>query len=429
MFKSFETTPLAAGSIAQVYRGVWHDGSNVVVKIKRPEIDKKITDDLEILVWLAESMELHLPKARKYHPSIAAKELLRYTNKELDFSNEAQVAQLIGNIFESSDDILVPKIFLHTRNMIVMEYIDSFPLDDIEKIKAHNIDVENLVRSGLFAMLKQIFDVGYFHGDPHPGNLHVTPDGKIVFLDFGIFGQLDEKMRRYGALVLLEVTKGNMALMSHFLLQMADIEEGANIREFVRKVSDAYHTWRMSTIGEYGFGKLVFQMFTLGAQHGVRFPPDLVLYSKAMLTIEGVALALAPGLNLANESAPYFEKLKNQLFSFERLKDQVVDSIPIWFDLMERLPVGLAFGFDHLLSQSSISTVSDKHVKKTQSGFLTSKSIFGIGLLLSGSILISGNEGLGHSVPLLIGYGFISLGFILAVTAQLRPRSTNWEFE
>lgn len=196
-----------------------------------------------------------------------------------------------------------------------MEYAESFPINDVAKLATHGIDRVALVRTGIKAMLRQIFEVGLFHGDPHPGNLQMTAGGHLVFLDFGIFGSMEERPRRLGALLVLTIASGDVEAASYFLFRVARVESAAKDSEYKLLVAEKYREWRGATIKEYGFGRLLLEILTLGARHGLTFPSDLVLLSKAMVTIEGVACGLVPTLNLADEIKPYLEEARGTLFS------------------------------------------------------------------------------------------------------------------
>ena len=341
-FEHFEVSPLAAGSVAQVHRARLPDGSEVVVKVKRPGIDAVVEEDLSILVWLAEQMQRRLPAARPYRPVAAAEELRRYTLQELDFRNEARVAQEVGERFLAWEKVRVPQVYEAAADVIIMDYVEGFPMDDVVALEAHGVDRKALIRLGVEAVLAQIFDFGLFHADPHPGNLHVTPGGDLVLLDFGIFGRLGDREKRECALLMWTLAQGDMELASYFLLRMARLEPGADVGAFREAVEGRYRAWQGRSVSEYGFARLVYEEFTLGARYGVVFPPEMVLLGKALVTMEGVVLAVDPTLDLSQAARPYLDRLRGELFSPEQIRDGLTRSLPIWFELAERLPLGLA---------------------------------------------------------------------------------------
>ena len=341
-FSRFDEAPLAAGSVAQVHTAWLADGSKVAVKVKRPGIDVVVAEDLAIAVWLAEAAERHWAAAKPYRPAAAARELQRYTLAELDFRNEARVAREIGQRFASWERVRVPEVHEATRDVLVMAFVDGFPLDDVDQLDAAGIDRHEMVRLVMEAVLAQIFDFGLFHADPHPGNLHATADGELVLLDFGIFGALTERMQRDSALLMWALSRGDTELASAFLLRMAQLEPDADVPAFRRAVEARYRDWQGRSVSEYGFARLLYDELTLGARHGVIFPSDAVLLGKAMVTMEGIALAVDPELDLSREAEPYLQGVRDRLFRPERLVDAVVRSLPLWWEVAERLPLALA---------------------------------------------------------------------------------------
>lgn len=341
-FKRLDEKPLAAASIAQVYEGELQTGQRVAVKVKRPGIDAVVKQDLDLIVWMAERLEKYVPESRAHHPVNAANELRRYTLQELDFRTEASVSTRVREAMLAGGELKVPEIFHASPNVIVMEFVDSFAADDLEAMDRHGVDRRAVVRTAVQVITKQIFEVGVFHADPHPGNLHVTPAGDFVMLDFGIFGQLDDRLRRMSALMMWTAGRGDTELTSLFMLRIATLEADADVGAFRRGIEDCYRAWLGKSIREYGFGKLVFEQMSVAARHGVRMPPDMVLFAKAMLTVEGVALALDPDLDISKEIQPYMEKVQKTLYDPARLRHAFERSLPVWWEVAERLPVGLA---------------------------------------------------------------------------------------
>lgn len=342
MFSKIFFTPLAAGSIAQVHRACYADGREVVLKIKRPQIDKMVKEDLDILIWMAHFLEKHVPESRAYHPVASALELQNYTLRELDFRQEARVARQVRHMFSDWQDVLIPEVYYASENLIVMEYIHGTPLDNLEQLKSWELNHHDLILYGMKVILAQIFDFGLFHADPHPGNLHVTPKGKLLLLDFGIFGRLNPEMQKKSILLMSALMNGDLELASLFLINLASLSEKSDVPAFRQSIETRYQEWRGSSVKEYGFARLVYEEFTLGSQYGVLFPANLILLSKAMLTIEGVVLSVEPDLDISQAAAPVFNELKQKYFSGTQLKHSILRSLPLWWSLLDSLPLNLA---------------------------------------------------------------------------------------
>ncbi len=349
MFRSFSEEPLAAASIAQVHEAELLDGTRVAVKVKRPGIDEVVRRDMDVLVWLADHAERHWALASRYRPRASATELREYTLRELDFRREASVATRLAEHYAGHDRVRVPEVFECTKGLLVMEFIEGVPIDDLETLEGQGVDREELVRLALDAMLAQILEFGLFHGDPHPGNLHVTPTGDLVFLDFGIFGEFDERMRRLTSLLMLSLVRGDTELATSYLLRMATLRPDADPEAFRKEIGACYRAWKGSTVSEFGFARLLYDELSLGVKHGIVFPDDMVLFGKAMLTIEGVILGICPEMDLSKEAAPFMEKVRAQLFGWERLQQAAERSLPLWWELLERLPASLPQALDRAL--------------------------------------------------------------------------------
>lgn len=341
-FQDLNVEPIAAGSVAQVHFAHLLDGTAVALKVKRPGIDEVMALDLDVMVWLAGLVETRSKAMRSYRPLTAAKELRRYTLRELDFRREADTATRIRAHHGTDSRVLIPEIHFASRSLIVMDYIDGFPADDRDAYPKHGLDPHDLLHVGIAAVITQIFDLGVFHADPHPGNLHVTPNGDLVMLDFGIFGELDERTRRRCGLAMWALVRGDVELASMQLTRMARIRPDGDVAAFRAAVEDKYRLWRESKVSDYGLGRLVFDAMSLAGRHGLELPSDAILVGKALTTIEGLVLWVDPELDLNTEMQPYLSKVARRLFDPKVLGAEMLRSLPLWWDVLEQLPLGLA---------------------------------------------------------------------------------------
>lgn len=339
VFSEFEEEPMAAGSIAQVYRARLNDGTPVAVKVKRPGIDAQVIEDLEVLVWLAELSERYLPEARRYRPVASAREVQLYTERELDFRIEGGVVQRLQACYADWPDVVLPRIHRLSRNMVVMDFVTCFAIDDVAALDRYGIDREKLLKTATEAILAQVFKFGLFHGDPHPGNLQVSPEGRLVFLDFGIYGELPDKLRFNSMQSMTYLVQGDIDLAIRYILKTVPNSDEADLVGFQRALSERYRAWLGANTAQYGFAQLFYEEIALGARHGLTFPTEAILMAKALLTLEGVVLALCPQFDLAREAGPFLNRLKWQAFSRKRLEHELARVLPLWLDHAEHLPL------------------------------------------------------------------------------------------
>lgn len=360
VFSEFEQAPLAAASIAQVHVGTLKDGTRVAVKVKRPGIEAVFERDLEILLWFACRLE-RIRRVKAYHPVQAVEELVMYTRRELDFRHEAEVATRLGAHFRQWDDVIIPGIHHASKDLLVMDYVAGFPIDDLAALDAHHIDRRALVRTTVNCVLEQILMLGLFHADPHPGNLHVTPEGRLVLLDFGIFGELDEDTRRDAGLSLLMLSVGHFELAGRYLLKLSSLEPQADPHAYRRHLARVHRAWRHSTVQEYGFARLVYEIVHLGAQYGVVYPAEVLLYVKAMATLEGVSLRVAPDMNLAEEAKPFLEELEARVHDRHRMSEALDHALPVWLEMAERIPYNAAAWLERQWEENGLHMFQARH--------------------------------------------------------------------
>lgn len=380
-FLRFDPVPLAAASIAQVHQATLADGTEVAVKVKRPGIDADFERDLEILTLIADWLERRVPRTRPFRPVAAVEELVVYTRRELDFRLEGEVATRLGAHFAEWPDVVIPRIHHASRDLLLMDFVHGFPIDDAEALEAYDVDRRALLRTAVNCVLEQILMLGLFHADPHPGNLHVTPEGRLLLLDFGIFGELDEDTRRDAGLSLLMLSEGQFELAGRYLLRLAMLEPQADPRGYRRALAQLYRAWRHATVGEYGFARLTYDIVKLGARHGVIYPPEVILYVKAMATLEGVSLHMVPSMNLAEEARPYLQHLESRLHNPRRLARAVAHAWPIWLDMAERLPFNAAGWLDRQWEEPPGVTVRPR--EGSQSRWPIIATLAGVALLVA----------------------------------------------
>jgi ubiquinone biosynthesis protein len=299
LFSGIDHHPLAAASIAQIHRATLKDGAEVVIKVQRPGIDKVVEADLAVLRLLAHLAEKYLPEARPLNPKALVEEFALSIAQELDFALEAANTERFARAFAGDPQIHAPKVHrqLSTPRVLVLEYLEGILIDDVEALRAAGADLEGISQHLLHALLLQIFRLGFFHADPHPGNFLVLPGGGLAFIDFGLVGQLNEAERQS----LIELFQATLVedyeRVASLWLDIAHAGAEVDRRAFERGLQPILRTHMNQPFERIQVGEMFLQMVHNGTRHGLKLPRELFLLFRTFAEIEGVLRKLHPGLN------------------------------------------------------------------------------------------------------------------------------------
>lgn len=347
VYEKFEETALAAASIGQVHRATLRDGEEVVVKVQRPNIERVIEVDLEILLHLATLLERHVEDAALYRPTRIVEEFRRVIEKELDFKTEAAHLERFAAQFNNDQTIYVPKVFHEetTTRVLTLEYIDGTPAADVDALAAAGLDRAKIAARGAELMLKQVFVHGYFHADPHPGNLFVLPDNVICLLDFGMMGRLDRRGRELFADLLYAAASRDAPRVTTALVRLSedghddDIEP--DLRRLERDVAEFLDIHMVTELGDLDMGRMLHGMLELTRRNRLPISPDLVAMLKALTTVERLAVTLDPKLNMVAAAERYIRRLKRERMSPRRVLTDFYDSGVELLHLAREIPGGV----------------------------------------------------------------------------------------
>jgi ubiquinone biosynthesis protein len=326
LFASIDETAVASASISQVHRAVVRDGRIVALKVRRPEIAKLVRADLDIIKNLAQLVERSLPHLAVYRPLSLAREFERTIKRELDFSIERRTMQRCRIQFADDPTAHIPLVVeeLSTPSVIAMEFIEGVSVNDLAGIRRLHAEPAEVAVTGARILLRQIFEYGFFHADPHPGNLRVLEGGVIAPLDYGMFGQLDGKIRERIADLLagLLVQDSDRVIRS---LESLDIRgEKLDSRGFRRDVGELVASYSELTLDTIDLSLLLRELVTVIRTHHLHIPPDLVLLIRSLVTIEGVGRNLDPHFDIAKQLAPFIRDLSLRRFRPDRILSQTV---------------------------------------------------------------------------------------------------------
>ncbi|RMF06338.1 AarF/ABC1/UbiB kinase family protein [Candidatus Woesearchaeota archaeon] len=309
LFKSFDRKPIAAASIGQVHRAVLRTGEKVVVKVQRPDAEERFRTDIEILEFVAKEWESHTDP-RIIRPVQIVEEFKRYTRNELDYVNEARNASRFRDIFRKSSDVIVPEVFWRytTGRVLTLQEIIGKRIDlAIPKSQKARAALMQKVAEVVF---RQIFEEGVFHADPHPGNIFLTPEGKIALLDFGIVGFLDEDLQENITELFIAMIERDLASMTQAMIKLGiaddtDVDE-KQLQQDLREYLGKYYGTELHVIK---IGEVFSRLVAIARKHQLVLPSNFVLFGKSLVTLEGLGDEIDPHFNLVKTAKPYVHKL------------------------------------------------------------------------------------------------------------------------
>jgi ubiquinone biosynthesis protein len=328
LFRRFDPQPVAAASIAQVHKAILQDGSDVVVKIQRPGIREQINTDIDILRTVVRMMERYMPESRIFNPRGVTEEFARTVRKELDFTQEARNCCRFRENFKDEPDFFFPQVYqgLLSEKVLVLERIEGIRIDDIKKIEELQYDRKRLARLGIDAYFKMIFRDGFFHADPHPGNIFAMPTGQVGFVDFGIVGRVTDELKGTLASTFLALINRDFDSLIDNYIELGVVPEDMDLdafrREFKADLMEVIDPLYGLKLSEINFTEYLTAFLNLALKHNMRTPSELILINKAMLVLENIGLQLDPDFDFIAASEPYARKLITERYSlFNVYKD------------------------------------------------------------------------------------------------------------
>ncbi|QQZ62297.1 phosphotransferase [Paenibacillus sonchi] len=340
MFSYFENAPLAAASIGQVHRAVLHGGQSVAVKIQRPGVMRTMTRDLEILQDLSALAERKLDWAKQYGLTRMVEEFSRALLAELDYGQEGRNAERIAGQLTEHDQVYIPAIYwdYSSTRVLTMEYVEGITLNHREELLLKGVKLKTLAQQLVEMMLNQIFIHGFFHADPHPGNVMLLDDGKLALIDFGMVGRLSEEMKDSLSALVIALMRKNTDSMVRAILRLGVIPEEADrmaLHDDMDRLREAYYDIPFKQVS---IGKALNDLFGIARKHRLVIPPDLAMLGKTMLTLEGVVGNLDPSFSIVQMAEPFGRRLVRQRFSGSRLQRKILGGVADLAESLVELP-------------------------------------------------------------------------------------------
>jgi ubiquinone biosynthesis protein len=348
IFAAFDDIPVAAASIAQVHRATLLDGTEVMVKVQRPDIDAIIDRDISIMRGIADLIESRVPELAPYNVPGIVDEFAHTIKKELDFYIEAANAAQLKNNFDKSDVLYIPRIFteLSTKRVLVLERIEGIRINDFQRLDEAGFDRRDIALKGAAAFFKMVLRDGLFHADPHSGNIFVLPDGRLGLVDFGIMGRVTEENMELFANIFVALAEHNYdALVRQYLSLGFVSEESMNIEKFEREMkedlAELLEPYYGMQVKQIDFGAYIDRVTHILLRHKLRQPSNLYLMDKALITLEGLLKQLDPSFNYFEAAQPYVAELvrrrRNPLRAVKAIRKNMADFADIFTQLPQQM--------------------------------------------------------------------------------------------
>lgn len=340
IFKSFEQKAFAAASLGQVHQAILEDGDKAVVKVQRPDIEKTIETDLDILFHLARLTEKHIPASRLYDPVGIVEEFDKAIRLELDYGTEGRNAERFRKNFEDDETIYTPKIYweFSSKRILTMELIQGIKINSIEELDKTGYDRKKIAENCAKAFMKQILIDGFFHADPHPGNMLVMTGEIIGFMDFGMMGRLDEEIKEKGVDLFIAILERKHDKIINEMLNLGITSQEIDTRSLKIDIKEMLDQYYNKPLKEIKLGELINQLVNIAIKYHIRIPAEFALLGKSLLTIEGIGLELDPDFNLAEIAKPYAKDVILERKSPQRLILKLLNDLAELYNLIILIP-------------------------------------------------------------------------------------------
>jgi len=340
VFKAFSRTPIASASIGQVHEAVLMNGQEVVVKVQRPNIEQIVKIDTEIMFDLAVAAEKRFEEARLFNTVESVEEFTKTINRELDYTIEAQNAERFKVNFADDDTIQIPAIYWEftTKKVLTMEYIHGIKIKEKDQLLARGYDLTYLTEVIANAYIKMILLDGFFHGDPHFGNIFVTQGQVVALIDFGMVGVVDPIMKKNMAKYFISLVNKDAPALVEVLNEIAVVDPASDQDALVRDVGRMMQKYSDISIGQVNLEELVMELFNIGLKYRIVMPGEFVLMDKTLVTLEGLGRHLDPAFDLVGTAEPAARMLFRREVDPKRFGGDIVRTALDLRELITALP-------------------------------------------------------------------------------------------
>lgn len=364
VFKQISPEPIAAASLGQVYRGFLHSGEEVAIKVQRPNLRPVLTLDLYLMRWAASWLAPWLPLNLGHDLTTIVDEFGTKLFEEIDYFNEGRNAEKFATNFRNDPRVKVPTIYWRytSARVLTLEWINGFKLTDTQRIKAAGLDIDNLIEVGVTAGMQQLLEHGFFHADPHPGNLFAMTDGRMAYIDFGMMDQLEEVTKETLVDAIVHLVNKDYAELAKDFVKLGFLTPDTDICPIVPALEAVWGDAIGKNVRDFNFKSITDSFSELMYEYPFRVPAKFALIIRSLVTQEGIALSLNPEFRIIEIAYPYVARrlltgetpqlrrrllnilFKNGKFQWERLEDLIaIARADSSFDLLPTAQLGLQY--------------------------------------------------------------------------------------
>jgi len=422
-FKYFNPDPIASASIAQVHEAILKTGEKVAVKIQRPGISKQIFTDIEIMQGILKLFEKHNHDIENLQLSNHIKEFERSLRNELDFRIEAMNIERFRKNFENNKHFYVPKVYhdIVSENVLTMEYIHGAVPTDFEALKRMNLDPAIIASRGTDYIIQQIFEYGFFHADPHAGNIRIMKDNVLCFLDYGMVGSILPRQRELLLEMIIAFIRQDSNALLDSLLSLCDRSLVENRDDLERSVDELVAKFSYMPVKQIDSGQIIQEMMDLVYTHQLTLPGNFLMLAKSLVTIEGVARELLPDFNFKEQIKPYGRNLLKSKFDIKKLTKEGISTFLDSYKLMKNMPryikdILILFKKGEISVRFDFKELHYVIRKLEQISNRLSFAIILAALILSSALIMhAGIPPLWQGISLIGAGGFLISGFMIIV--------------
>jgi ubiquinone biosynthesis protein len=394
IFKTVEPVPIASASIAQVYKGILQNGEEVAIKVQRPHIKQKISIDIVLIRILAEQVVNTYPELASFNLIEFVDDFGTIMKKELDFTNEASNMLRFGEIFKHDDYCYIPKVYSNytTQKILVMEFVSGVEPDAKDELIAKGYDVHQIAENGTHIILKMILKHGFFHADPHAGNLLIRGDNQVVLLDHGMTASLKPGQIQSLIHFMLGFARQDTHRITKALLGLLGINFYKDQSDLEFEISELIQKYSYIPYDKVDISLLMADTFKVIMRHGLKVPSNLYMLLKALGTIQKFAEALEANISIINMIEPYAKEKIKEKFSFDAIINKLINSAEDYYYIVDRLPTDIKEIINNLRSgvlKHEINFREDSFTNKAlKQNFNRLGYVFILGLLLMCATLL-----------------------------------------